>query len=481
MTSVLSTIHLLRAALRKGTTGDGSEESRSAQRYRHLVLTAGTSAMTKVVTAATTLITVPLALNYLGTERYGLWMAISSIMAMLTFADLGMGNGLLNAIAEADGKGDRAAARRSVSSAFFVLSSIAAGVIGITALLGPVLPWPRIFNVTSHQAMQEAAPTAIVLAICFALNLPLDMVQRVQYGFQEGFRNNLWQCGAAVAGLVAVVVAVREHVGLPALVAALAGTPLAIQTLNWLTHFTVIRPWLFPRLRHLHWPTAASLTRTGLSFLVLNACIILGYSSDSIIITQMLGPAAVADYAIVQKLFYSTHVSEFFIAPLWPAFGEALARGDHNWIRKTIVGSLKIHFAITGATGLALLLCGRWLIGAWTLSRVSPAWALLASFAVWRMLSVYQGTMSTFLNHGELLRRQMGFFGAASICSLGLKVVFVRWYGVSGVVWATVFAFGIIYAPAAWRLAFGYLNKCEAEHTPILATPTNDIAACEQG
>jgi O-antigen/teichoic acid export membrane protein len=46
-------------------------------------------------------ISVPLTLTYLGSERYGMWMAISSIVALLAFADFGLGNGLVNAIAVA--------------------------------------------------------------------------------------------------------------------------------------------------------------------------------------------------------------------------------------------------------------------------------------------------------------------------------------------------------------------------------------------
>lgn len=64
-------------------------------------------------------ISVPLTLRYLGTERYGLWMTISSVIAVLGFSDLGLNNGLLNGISQANGTNDRELARRYVSSAFF--------------------------------------------------------------------------------------------------------------------------------------------------------------------------------------------------------------------------------------------------------------------------------------------------------------------------------------------------------------------------
>ena len=45
----------------------------------------------------------------------------------------------------------------------------------------------------------------MVFAFCFALNIPLDLVQRVQLGLQQGFRMNLWQACGSVAGLAGVV------------------------------------------------------------------------------------------------------------------------------------------------------------------------------------------------------------------------------------------------------------------------------------
>ena len=76
-------------------------EGRSRERYRRVALTAISSAGARVIAVVTMLIAVPLTLHYLGTERYGMWMTISSIIAMMGFADLGMGLGLMNAISEA--------------------------------------------------------------------------------------------------------------------------------------------------------------------------------------------------------------------------------------------------------------------------------------------------------------------------------------------------------------------------------------------
>ena len=77
-----------------------TQEGRAKERHRRIVLSAIASAMAKIISITTALISVPLTLHYLGPERYGMWMTISSLAALLAFADLGIGNGMLNAIAD---------------------------------------------------------------------------------------------------------------------------------------------------------------------------------------------------------------------------------------------------------------------------------------------------------------------------------------------------------------------------------------------
>ena len=70
-------------------------------RFRRVGLTTASSIAARGISFATSLITVPLTLHYLGAERYGLWATLSSIIALASFADLGLVNGLLNALASA--------------------------------------------------------------------------------------------------------------------------------------------------------------------------------------------------------------------------------------------------------------------------------------------------------------------------------------------------------------------------------------------
>ena len=50
----------------------------------------------------------PLTVHYLGAERYGVWLTISSLLTWMSMTDFGLaGNALVNVLAEASGKDDQ--------------------------------------------------------------------------------------------------------------------------------------------------------------------------------------------------------------------------------------------------------------------------------------------------------------------------------------------------------------------------------------
>src|SRR5262245_43745518 len=92
--------------LQSSTSSDHDASQRDSGRNRRAAVTGGTAVVARAVQVGTSLITIPLTVHYLGNERFGLWMAISSVLAMANFADFGIGNGVLNTVADAFGKND---------------------------------------------------------------------------------------------------------------------------------------------------------------------------------------------------------------------------------------------------------------------------------------------------------------------------------------------------------------------------------------
>lgn len=250
----------------------------SLERDRRVALTALGSALAKGIAIVTMLLSVPLAVGYLGSERYGLWLTISSFIAVLGFADLGLSEGLLNALSEANGHDDIESARQSVSSAWWLLLGIALILAAGFALIYARVPWPHVFNVSSAQAAAEAGPALVVFIGCFVVTMPLDIVQRIQLAYQEGYANSRWQALGSLLALVSVLLAIHMKAGLPWLVLAVAGAPVVATFFNGVMLFGFQRPWLRPRWKKVNGAAARKLFRLGILFFILQMTIALALS-----------------------------------------------------------------------------------------------------------------------------------------------------------------------------------------------------------
>jgi O-antigen/teichoic acid export membrane protein len=414
--------------------------------------------LAKLVVLATTVLSVPLTFQYLGADRYGLWMTITSLVLFLGFADFGLGNGLASALAEADGKEDRVFARQQVSCAFYLLLGIAALLLCTLAAAYRFIPWQDIYRTRTALATAEAGPATAVLVICAALNMPLGTVLRVQIGYQQGYIGDLWNALGNLIALLCVFAAVKLHFGLPMLVAGLAGSPLIATAVNWVIQFKFRTPWLQPSLTLIEWRSMFHLARTGLLFFVQQCCGLIYYVSDNLVIAQTLDSPHVARFAVMQRVFSLGLISQYFMTPLWPAFGEALIRRDFDWARSTIKRAITGNFVVGGAAGVLLLFMSGPLVKRWTGSDAGPIDGLRFGFCLWVILVGYIAAMNAFLNQRGVMAKHLIYFGSASLLSLALKIVLVHYWALSGIVWATLIGFGLVYIVPAARLAFGNLK-----------------------
>lgn len=443
MSSAAQLLSLFRAAPFDTST----ETGRSRERYRRVALTTLTSVGARGLAMLTAVISVPLTLGYLGKERYGLWMTISSITAMLAFADFGIGNGLLNAVSEANGKRDRESLRTFVSSAFFLLTAVAV-MLGLAfAFAYPWIHWPAIFNVTTDLARNESAPAMLALVFCFLINVPLGIVQRVQMGFQEGFSNDIWQGAGSLFSLAALLVGVHLRWGLPALILAVSASPVLTMTLNGARLFGHARRWLLPHWDHFRWSAARTLGRTGGLFFVMQVTNIVCFSSDNVIIAQILGAAAVPQYSVVQRVFLLVAtLQSAWLSPLWPAYGEAIHRGDASWVRHTLVRSVVSATLISGAVSACLVVVGRPMFRIWVGQDLIPSWSLAIGFALWAVLQTAGSAVAMYLNGSNALVFELCLGLGLLITATPLKVVLCRQVGMPGVIWGTLIAYLIAVA-----------------------------------
>lgn len=414
-------------------------EGRARERQRRALLSTVVAMGAKIVSIGTQLITVPVTLSYLGTERFGLWMTISSVIAMLAFADLGIGNGLLNAVAKATGEDDNNAIRRYISSAALILSLVSIFLLTAFGLAYSHIAWDKFFNIHSPAAIAEAGPAAAAFVLCFAFNIPATIVQRAQLGLQMGFVANLWQVLGSLLALIAVLTVVHLHGGLQWLVFAFAGTPVIAAVVNGILFFGKSRPDLCPNLAAATSGSALEIMRIGLLFFVLQIVVSVTYLSDNVVIAHVLGASAVTIYALPDKMFsVIPMILTMMLTPLWPAYGEAIARRDEAWVRRILKKTLLVSLSISAVLSIAFFSFGEKILSLWTGREINIPVALLLGMAVWKIIEALGNTIAVYLNGHGLIREQVLMSVMTGISAIFGKFYLVQNYGVAGAVWATI-------------------------------------------
>ncbi len=427
------TLHVIR--LRPFDTS--TPEGRSDERFRRVFWTATASSLAKAINTLTVLVSVPITLSYLGTERYGLWMTVTSIVAFLGFADLGIGNVIMNLVSEANGKNDAEAARKHISNAFFMLICITIGLTFLFVLFYPNIDWGRFFNLSSSIAKQEAGPALITFIACFLVNLPLSIVPRIQMSYQEGYLSSIWQAISNLFGLAGLVLAVHLQAGLPWLVLVITGASALGNLLNGIHLFGFLRPWLRPRWRDLDSPIARQILAVGFLFLILQMTNAITYSADNIIIARVLGPEAVTDFAVPSRLFVIAYsVLYMLLSPLWPAYGEASARGDDSWAKDTLVKVILAMVVVCSVFSLAMIVFGEQILQIWTGSRVPFSLPLMIGLGAWTTLSAVIAAISLFLNAIGKIGFQIVYALLTATFATFAKVLLAGSVGLPGVVWS---------------------------------------------
>ena len=121
-----------------------SENNRSSQIKKNI---AGSIAI-KGVSILTSLLLVPLTLNYVNKELYGIWLTLSSIVLWLNFFDIGFTLGLKNKLAVALAVKDYINGKYLVSTTYYMMIIIFLPLCLLILFIIPFLNWPSILNVS---------------------------------------------------------------------------------------------------------------------------------------------------------------------------------------------------------------------------------------------------------------------------------------------------------------------------------------------
>lgn len=388
------------------------------------------------------LVSVPLTIGYLGPERYGVWVLIGSVLAWSGLADLGIGNGLTNAIARAIGTERLDLVRTHISTALAVLSTVALGLGLLLAVAWPWIDWNGLLGIRGAVAQAEASPAIALAFAIFFLDFPFSVVGCTYNATQEGKLGNYWGAAGKIVRLLALVVVTQTHGGLVLLIICVYGTGLVMDGLSGVWLFTRHKPALAPRLRHVSKASAREVMSVGVQFFLIQILSLIVFETDNFVIAHFLGAGQVPPYSVTYSLFgFTSIIQTVAFSYVWVAYAEAIARRDIHWVRRTFMMNMAFSLGFTFTAVVPLIFIARPFIRVWAGAEIVPPSDLVLWMAGWSMINAFCSPMACLLAAASHLKAQLAYSAASCAINVVLSIYLVQRWGVTGAIAGTVIAY----------------------------------------
>ena len=394
----------------------------------------------------------PFNLAYLGQASYGLWILVASITFYFSMLDGGYGVAQVRFAAKYRAEGDHHAINELASTMVCVFALVGLLTLIVATLFAFNLD--TVFQLTPTQA-NTGRIVLLIISVYVALGFPFSVFGGIVNGLQRSYLNGTVAVATALAVAGTNILVLMAGYGLVELVIATTAVRCLSYPLYVLNAYRV-----FPELRiRLQYFSRARLKEvTGFSFflLLIDLANKVNYSTDTIVIGAFMGTAAVATWAVAQRLVEMIQrITNQFNGALFPVVVDSSTIQHSRRLQNILLQGTRLSFGMVVPLATVLALLGRPVVFAWVGSNFVESVAVLYVLCIVVVLRVGFAT-STVILKGAGDHRLLAISNVSiAIFNLLLSIVLVQRFGLIGVALGTLLPMLIIPAfvifPAACR------------------------------
>jgi O-antigen/teichoic acid export membrane protein len=396
------------------------------------------SAVYRSIAVVASFLAVPLMIQYLGQEKYGVWSTLLAILSWLVFFDLGLGHSLRNKVAESLAQGQTNQARDYISTAY--------GTIGVIALtlwisffaLSYVVSWQTVFN-TSAISESRLGSAVRIVAFFVLLNFWVGLIYSLLGALQKSSVVVFGQMCTSIFILAAIFLLNKSGSASIEKLAVIYGFSTFLSSVVLSVWFYRWQPML--QIRFLvDLQKIKTLLTVGFQFFLIQIAGLIMFTTDRILITQLFGPEQVTTYDVVFKIFsIITLVHSLVATPLWSSYTDAYKRGDLDWINKALHNQLAFYGVIVILTCL-LLFSATSIIKLWVGDEVKVSSSIIFVMGVFVLVSAWNNIFAMIVNGIGEIRLQLYTAIIAMLVNIPLSIFLAKYttLGVSAVVVGTI-------------------------------------------
>lgn len=409
------------------------------------------------------LLLVPMTINYVDSETYGIWLTISSMVAWVAFFDIGINNGLKNKLTEALAQNDNQKAKAYISTTYAILTLIFLPLMLVLLLAVPLVDWQGVLNIRNIDASILMYSMCIVISY-FCINFIFSTINIVLLADQRpsdvSLRTFLQQllCLIVIFGMTKLIPG-----SLPALCIALCLCPLLLILLFNFTLFTGRYKSIAPALSAIDFSLAPNLLKLGVQFFIIQIAAIIQYQMTNFLIIRYFGAEEVTAYNIAYKYFNVTYmIWGILTTPIWAAVTDAITKKDFSWIEITTRKYLKIYLLFTLGSAI-LLVFSPYAYKLWVGESVQISFSLSLWVMLYNLTIMFGTIFVSTLNGASILKVQTISSLFSPFVFIGTSMILINLEcGVISIIIASIIANfnGLILAPIQYRQFIKSKNKC---------------------
>jgi O-antigen/teichoic acid export membrane protein len=403
-------------------------------RFKNLFINIGSSYAHIVLSVILNVMYVPIALHYLGTERYGVWIVLQTFVNFLTIANFGIPTALLNLMAQSDNNLEKS---DILLKGFKILSLICLAVLVFCMISYLIIV---CFTSWLSSLSLEIRISSIILIVFFILRIPFQVSSAVFVANKKVFIAKIYEFSTIALTFLSLLVMIYFKQNLIFL-AGLSGVILLI--LNIISFKSALKILNIANYRKVeNWIEARAIYRPGIALFAAGMGSLIVWNSDNIIVSKFLGFQEVAIYSTAFRLFSFAFMSFGLIfGIIVPYYGQFFK--ERSWVKLQFFFNFNLF--VIPFIAICVWLFG-WLfakdiiflwLGNYKLYAGSNLYFILGAYG---MVFAYVCVMSNLLSSLNLLKGLVYITVAEAIVNLGASIFLVRFWGYEGVALGTLIA-----------------------------------------
>ena len=318
--------------------------SKGSERTRNIKKNVIESVAIKGFSILIQLLLVPLTLDYLSPELYGIWLTLSSILLWLNFFDVGFTLGLKNKLAESIALGDYKRGKALVSTTYFVMIVIFVPLCLVLEFVLPYINWSSFLNV-DQMYNEQLIEVMQDLIVCFSLQMIFNVISSILAAYQKVALSSVFPVVGNFLALIAIYLLTKfSQPSLLNLALAVSYLPVIVYFISSVIFFRGKLKSVSPSFREIDTSLIKEIFNLGVRFFIIQIQLIVLYQSTNILISNISSPLDVTSYNIAYKyISIALMLFNIVLSPLWPAYTDAYAKRDYIWMNNVYRRMIKLY------------------------------------------------------------------------------------------------------------------------------------------